>query len=254
MATAIRNNGNQEELHSIQQQIHEKKTSILDSTRRMLGLISESEAVGNNTAAELVQQREQLENIQQRCHTIDSNLVEAQKNLNKLGSIFGGIKNYFQPPKPSIPKSTSQPQLTSAEKKKLAATHNAAAAAINTRPTDLRSDTDTYFGKSRSAMDDMERETEDGLRDIHQGVNRLKLLAMQMNQELEGQKPLIEDITQHVTIIEGNVKKKNSDMRKLFSDNVQNDSSSSENKIIQELFPDFLHLTSTSIATANNNR
>ena len=53
------------------------------------------------------------------------------------------------------------------------------------------------------------------LDDIHQGVNRLKLLAMQMNQELEGQKPLIEDITQHVTIIEGNVKKKNSDMRKL---------------------------------------
>ena len=39
-----------------------------------------------------------------------------------------------------------------------------------------------------------------------------------------------------------------------FSDNVQNDSSSSENKIIQELFPDFPHLTSTSIATANNSR
>ena len=51
MATTVTNNGNQQELHSIQQQIHEKKTGILDSTRRMLGLISESEAVGNSTAA-----------------------------------------------------------------------------------------------------------------------------------------------------------------------------------------------------------
>jgi hypothetical protein len=42
---------NQEDLQSIQHQIHEKKTSILDSTRRMLGLINESEVVGTNTAA-----------------------------------------------------------------------------------------------------------------------------------------------------------------------------------------------------------
>jgi hypothetical protein len=41
----------QDDLQSIQRQIHEKKTSILDSTRRMLGLINESEVVGTNTAA-----------------------------------------------------------------------------------------------------------------------------------------------------------------------------------------------------------
>jgi hypothetical protein len=40
----------QGELHSTQQQIYEKKTSILDSTRRMLGLINESETIGHNTA------------------------------------------------------------------------------------------------------------------------------------------------------------------------------------------------------------
>ena len=41
---------NNDEVQSIQRQIHEKKTSILDSTRRMLGLINESEAIGNATA------------------------------------------------------------------------------------------------------------------------------------------------------------------------------------------------------------
>jgi hypothetical protein len=42
---------NRDDVQTIQRQIHEKKTSILDSTRRMLGLIDESEALGTNTAA-----------------------------------------------------------------------------------------------------------------------------------------------------------------------------------------------------------
>jgi hypothetical protein len=112
----------------------------------------------------LVEQREKLENIEQRCDAIDANLVNAQQNLNKLGSVFGGIKNYFQPPKSAFTKSASQPQLSDVNKKKTAATQQVAAKAVNTRPTNLNSDTDTYFGKQRSAMDDLERETEDGLR------------------------------------------------------------------------------------------
>jgi hypothetical protein len=51
MASSMTSDRRQEDLQSIQGQIHEKKTSILDSTRRMLGLINESEVVGTNTAA-----------------------------------------------------------------------------------------------------------------------------------------------------------------------------------------------------------
>jgi hypothetical protein len=51
MASSITSDHSQEDLQSIQRQIDEKKTSILDSTRRMLGLINESEVVGTNTAA-----------------------------------------------------------------------------------------------------------------------------------------------------------------------------------------------------------
>ncbi len=113
---------------------------------------------------ELVEQREKLEDIEKRCDGIDANLINAQQNLNKLGSIFGGIKNYFHPPKSAFHKSTSQPQISNAAKKKTTETQQAAAVAVSTRPTNLKNDTDTYFGKPRSAMDDMERETEDGLR------------------------------------------------------------------------------------------
>ncbi|CAF2399897.1 unnamed protein product [Rotaria sp. Silwood2] len=213
MASSITSNHNQDDLQSIQHQIHEKKTSILDSTRRMLGLINESETVGVNTATELVEQREKLENIEKRCDGIDANLVNAQQNINKLNSIFGGIKNYFHPPKSSFPKSSSQPQLSNAAKKKTAAAQQTAATAITTRPTNPNHNTDTYFGKPRSAMDDLERETEDGLHDIHQGVNRLKLLALQMNDELEGQKPLTDRLGTKIQGLNDSVNKKNKDMK-----------------------------------------
>jgi len=179
----------------------------------MLGLVNESEVVGTNTAAELVEQREKLENISQRCDGIDANLVSAQQNLNKLGSIFGGIKNYFQPPKSSFTKSASQPHLSDAAKKKAAAAQEAAASAVTTRTANPKDNADTYFGKSRDQMDDMERETEEGLRDIHQGVNRLKMLAMHMNQELDSQKPLIEDVHRKVGVLTGDVDVKNKQMK-----------------------------------------
>lgn len=51
MASSFTSNRDHDDLKAIQTQIHEKKTSILDSTRRMLGLINESETVGVNTAA-----------------------------------------------------------------------------------------------------------------------------------------------------------------------------------------------------------
>jgi len=51
MSTSFTSNSNPGELQTIQHQIHEKKTGILDSTRRMLGLINESEVIGTNTAA-----------------------------------------------------------------------------------------------------------------------------------------------------------------------------------------------------------
>jgi len=208
----------QDDLGRIQRQIHEKKTGILDSTRRMLGLVNESETVGASTAAELYEQREKLENIEKRCDSINENLKDAQRNLNKLGSIFGGVKNYFNPPKSSFPKSSSQPQIAT-DKKKTGSYQAAAAAATTTQLKSNRDDTDTYtyLGKSRREMDDLERETEDGLHDVHQGVTRLKLLAMQMNDELEGQEPLTNRLGGKIDALKDNVDKKNKDMRVMLS-------------------------------------
>lgn len=51
------------------------------------------------------------------------------------------------------------------------------------------------------------------LDDIHLGVNRLKMLALHMNEELESQKPLTEDLDRKLKILNDNVTKKNKDMK-----------------------------------------
>ncbi|CAF2399893.1 unnamed protein product [Rotaria sp. Silwood2] len=213
MGSSISSNHRQDDLQSMQRRIHEKKTSILDSTQRMLGLIKESEAVGVNTAAILLEQRENLENSEKSCHYIDVNLVNAQKLINKLSSLFGGIKNYFYPPKSSFPKPISRPQLTNVAKKKISTPQQTTAIAITIRPTNINSDTDTYFGKPRSAMDDLERETEDGLHNVHQGVNRLTLIALQMNEELQNQEPFMDPLGMKMDALNNTLTKKNKNMK-----------------------------------------
>jgi hypothetical protein len=96
---------------------------------------------------------------------IDANLVNAQKNVNKLRSIFGGIKNYFSPPKSAFTKSVSQPQISDKKKKKKKKKKKTNSATdTNDQVTDPTDDADTYLGTLRSAMDDIERESEDLLR------------------------------------------------------------------------------------------
>ena len=51
------------------------------------------------------------------------------------------------------------------------------------------------------------------LDDIHQGVNRLKLLALQMNNELESQKPLTDRLAVKIDRLNENVNKQNKEMK-----------------------------------------
>ena len=53
------------------------------------------------------------------------------------------------------------------------------------------------------------------LDDIHAGVNRLKLLAEQMNRELEDQKPLTDRVGKKIEVLNGEVNKKNKNMKNI---------------------------------------
>lgn len=56
----------------------------------------------------------------------------------------------------------SQPQISESQKKKSKDEKSSS----SNRATDLNNDTDTYCGKARHQMDDIERETDEGLREF----------------------------------------------------------------------------------------
>jgi hypothetical protein len=53
------------------------------------------------------------------------------------------------------------------------------------------------------------------LDDIHQGVTRLKMLALHMNQELDNQKPLIDRLDKKIGDLGNDVNSKNKHMKEV---------------------------------------
>ncbi len=53
------------------------------------------------------------------------------------------------------------------------------------------------------------------LDDIHQGVTRLKMLALHMNQELDNQKPLMARLDTKIGALTDDVSKKNKNMKEI---------------------------------------
>jgi len=59
-----KNDQGREELDGIQRQINQKTNESLESTRRMVGLVAESQEIGTNTIVALDQQGEKLNQIE----------------------------------------------------------------------------------------------------------------------------------------------------------------------------------------------
>lgn len=89
------NDSKEGSLQQIQDENKRLQQSALQSTRTTLGLIYETEKVGLGTAEELLHQREQLENVDQKLDGINSIMRVSQKHITSMKSVFGGIKNYF---------------------------------------------------------------------------------------------------------------------------------------------------------------
>lgn len=80
----------------------------LDTAKRSLGLIYETESTGYDTARNLVEQREKLENTEKNLDSINSMTRQTQKHLNVMKSWFGGFKSMFSKiPETTIPNGIS---------------------------------------------------------------------------------------------------------------------------------------------------
>ncbi|CAF4863039.1 unnamed protein product, partial [Rotaria socialis] len=74
---------------AVHTQINQKTNESLESTRRMLGLVAESQEVGANTMITLDEQGEKLKRIEEGLDNIHAGMTEAERNLTNLQKCCG---------------------------------------------------------------------------------------------------------------------------------------------------------------------
>lgn len=207
----------------------EEKTLL--STKASLGLIYETEKTGLQTAEELLHQREQLENVNEKLDSINAVMRVSQKHITSMKSIFGGVKNYFSKggsSKSLSTKSDSNSKLSSsASENSLGKTLDSIKSSANdvqqrTNPALKRIDENYSYDdgdKSGSAYDQhsrqVDKQLDENLSEIGMGIGRLKELALGLGSEIDSQSTLIETITSKSDRSQDTISNQNRQMNKI---------------------------------------
>lgn len=206
----------QQEQQDVVYQIRKVEQSSLDSTKRTLQAIAESEQIGVETAKNLVHQREQLENTNKRLDMIQEDLKSSDKDIKAMGSSFNSFKQWLFKKKPGKEKERSALQSPTGDRGDPNFDHNPAlekAVSIAPPPQDpslrirgidysetssKRYDGPVAAGETgqhwRETTAKVNRQIDDDLEDMSFGLSRLKGLAQGLNTELTQQNDLLETI------------------------------------------------------------
>jgi synaptosomal-associated protein 29 len=231
------NNDSDNDWEQKRRQLLEERRQIeertLQNSKVSLGLIYETEKVGLSTAEELVRQREQLNNVDEKLDSMNAIMRVSQKHLTSMKSIFGGFKNYF-----SRNSDTNQPNILSSRP----ALHSESPL-VNTIDT-LKSDSNLNSARNHPALtqrgidtngfrlDDEEldekpvsdfslrsrqinRQLDQNLEEMDLGVGRLKNLALGLGNEIDDQNSLLDRITGKSERAEDTLQHQNRQMKRI---------------------------------------
>lgn len=79
----------QSELEQMHLQINKTTDQSLDSTRRMVGLLEESQEAGAKTMENLYRQGEQLDKVEDNLDTMNADMKEAERNMQQMEKCCG---------------------------------------------------------------------------------------------------------------------------------------------------------------------
>ncbi|TRY63241.1 hypothetical protein TCAL_00375 [Tigriopus californicus] len=219
---------------SRQQALMQKRREIeertVDSSHRSLGLLYESEKVGQATAEELSRQKEQLQATESRLDDINSTLNRSERHLQGIKSIFGGIRNYFSG-RGAPPPAGAGGSSGSASTGNLSAMGQigggAKAVGLSTTDSDSRLDSMRQSNHpglrnnrgltedSRMAGSGVDEILDRNLDEMSMGLSRLKGLAQNLNTELEDHNDILDRLDHKTSSTQWRVEKQNKDMSKL---------------------------------------
>jgi len=210
-------------------QISLHEDACLESTKRALASIADSEKTGIATAEELMTQREQLERVDQRLDETQTTLKASQRSLNGIKSVWGGFANMFRKKEAVIPPSPVRSQAVAPTKLKGVVENLDEDAASADRPrvmTKRGTDVGGFFadddvdhrqvsrshtassgfsqGQRSGAQQQMTKqsarmqEVDENLDLMSEGLGRLKNLAVGLNEEIDAQNDLLDRINDKV--------------------------------------------------------
>ena len=212
----------------MRQQMLQKKREIeertLESSSRSVGLLYESEKVGQATAEELARQKEQLKATEGRLDDINSTLKQSERHLQGIKSVFGGIRNYFSGRGAAQAAQgggatggggvIAKPMASSASGHDFVDTQ---------RADDMRKDAHPGMRmrglheqpQARGGGSSVDDVLDQNLEEMSMGLSRLKGLAQNLNTELEEHNEIIDRLDHKTSNTQWRVDKQNKDMNKI---------------------------------------
>ncbi|XP_076061015.1 synaptosomal-associated protein 29-like [Oratosquilla oratoria] len=215
------------------QQMKQVEERTLDSSKRSIGLLHESERVGVETAQELVTQREKLENTEKRLDEMDNNLKESEKNIKSIKSVFSSLKQWWTTPKDQKGGKTSTPTSPEEDKEivKVEDNKNLGAAVGRSQASITKSQDNHPALKVRGLLDEEEddgnindfrarsakvnKQLDEDLDEMASGLSRLKGLAIGLGGEINDQNQMIGRITDKADRVDLKIGKQNTDIKKI---------------------------------------
>ncbi|XP_012284907.1 synaptosomal-associated protein 29 [Orussus abietinus] len=215
------------DLEQKHQQLLERRKAIEDrtiqSSKRSISLLRDSEQIGAATAEELIRQREQLERTEKRLDDINSTLRFSQKHIQGIKSVFGSLKNYLSGKSVDIPASSSVgsklPESTSTD----SMSSPTLTKSLEQVQTNLSSNHPSL--RIRGFSDDEEEPKpttnnvsvvlEQNLDEMSGSLARLKGLAIGLSEEIDSQNDLIENLVDKSERADITMQKQNKDIKHL---------------------------------------
>ncbi|XP_011158278.2 synaptosomal-associated protein 29-like [Solenopsis invicta] len=205
---------NRQQLLQRQKKIEER---TVQSSKRSVSLLRDSEQIGVATAEKLIRQKEQLEKTEERLDDINNTLKVSQKHIQGIKSAFGSLKNYLSgkllnaPPIPSIKLSESSNSGSSALFNTLEQMQNDMSNSYSS--TMIRRNYDDNSLKDvKPSNDRMTKVFDENLSEMSESLARLKHLAIGLTEEIKSQNDLIDNITDKTEKADTTLQQQNKDM------------------------------------------
>lgn len=204
---------------TMQERMASSRDRTIDTQKRALQSIAQSEEMGVATAEELLEQREKLEKANRQLDEISEMQDTSQRHINNLSSIFGGVRNFFSRKKADsgaarrTEAAAAEGEVSRQHLRSTIATNGMSSHVDRTaeRVEDLRSQSLT----SNRPKDARDLEIDSNLVMMGDGMSRLKNLASGLGSEIESQNKLLDQMAPKAEHVNQRMNNQQKDLNRL---------------------------------------